>query len=125
DAAAGSALAGGASLLSAWLVAFMLAAGPWPAAAREIQHSTILRALDRSLPSPPSVLARIQQILDRSGFPQVFAGLEPALGAPVPVPGDPVVRAAVERAGASTVRIVGLGCGGVVEGSGFVAGSGL
>jgi len=125
DAAAGSALAGGASLLSAWLVAFMLAAGPWPAAAREIQHSTILRALDRSLPSPPSVLARIQRILDRSGFPQVFAGLEPGLGAPVPVPGDPVVRAAVERAGASTVRIVGLGCGGVVEGSGFVAGSGL
>jgi S1-C subfamily serine protease len=125
DGAAGSVLAGAASLLSVWLVGFMLAAGPWPAVAREIQRSTILGALDRSLPGPPSVLARIQRLLDRSGFPQVFAGLEPGLGPAVALPGDPGVRAAVERAGASIVRIVGRGCGGLLEGSGFVAAPGL
>lgn len=125
DAATGAALAGAFSLLSLYLVAFMLASGPLPDTAREIHNSTILRALDRSLPNPPALLARIQRILDQTGFPQVFADLEPGLGEPVPLPGDPAVRAAVQRAAASTVKIVGVGCGGIQEGSGFVAGSGL
>jgi S1-C subfamily serine protease len=120
DAVAGSVVSGAASLLLTWLVGFLLAAGPWPAAASEIQGSAILRRLDRALPAPPTVLARIQSLLDRSGFPPVFAGLEPDLAAPVTLPSDPVVRAAVERAGASTVRIVGAACGGLIEGSGFV-----
>lgn len=125
DAAAGSVVAVVASLLSAWLVGFLLSAGPWPVAAREVQGSAILRKLDRALPSAPSVLGRLEQFLDRSGFPPVFAGFEPDLAAPVPLPGDPELRAALERAGASTVRITGSGCGGVLEGSGFVAGRDL
>jgi len=125
DAAAGSVFSGAAVLLSLWLAGIMLASGPWPAAARAIRGSVVLRALDRNLPSPPSVLARMQRVLDPSGFPSVFAGLEPDLGSPVALPDDAVVRSAVAKAGASTVRIVGIGCGGVVDGSGFVAGPGL
>lgn len=122
---AGSAVSAGVTLLSVWLVGFMLAAGPWPAGARAIHRSTVLRVLDRAMPSPPSVLARIQRLLDTSGFPPVFSGLEPDLAAPLPLPADPMVRAAVARAEASTVRVVGSGCGGILEGSGFVAGPGL
>jgi S1-C subfamily serine protease len=125
DAAAGSVFSAGAALLSLWLAAFILAAGPWPAAAREIQGSAVLRALDRTLPNPPSVLSRIQRVLDPSGFPSVFAGLEPDLGRPVALPDDAAVRTAAARAAASTVRVVGTGCGGVVDGSGFVAGAGF
>ena len=125
DAAAGSVFSGAAVLLSLWLAGIMLASGPWPAAARAIRGSVVLRALDRNLPSPPSVLARMQRVLNPSGFPSVFAGLEPDLGSPVALPDDAVVRSAVAKAGASTVRIVGIGCGGVVDGSGFVAGPGL
>jgi S1-C subfamily serine protease len=122
---AGSLLAGGFALVSAYLVAFMLASGPFGATAQEIHNSRILQALDRSLPSPPALLARIQRILDQSGFPQVFDGFEPGLARPVPLPDDPTVRAAVQRAAASTVKIVGAGCGGIQNGSGFVAGQGL
>jgi S1-C subfamily serine protease len=125
DAAAGSVFSGGATLLSLWLAGFMLASGPWPAAAREIRGSVVLRALDRNLPSPPSVLSRMQRLLDPSGFPSVFAGLEPDIGSPVALPDDAAVRSAVAHAAASTVRIVGVGCGGIVDGSGFVAGPGL
>jgi uncharacterized membrane protein required for colicin V production len=125
DALAGSLLAGGFSLLSAYLVGFMLASGPMPDTARLIHNSRILAVLDNVLPSPPALLARIQRILDQSGFPQVFVDLEPGLAEPVPLPDDPAVRAAVQRAAASTVKIVGLGCGGIQEGSGFVAAPGL
>ena len=125
DAAAGSVFSGGATLLSLWLAGILLASGPWPAAAREIHGSVVLRALDRHLPSPPSVLSRMQRVLDPSGFPSVFAGLEPNIGSPVALPDDATVRSAVAHAAASTVRIVGVGCGGIVDGSGFVAGPGL
>jgi len=125
DAAAGSVFSGAAALLSVWLAGFMLASGPWPAAAREIRRSVVLRALDRNLPNPPTVLARMQRVLDPTGFPSVFAGLEPDIGQPVTLPGGAVVRSAVARAAASTVRIVGAGCGGTIDGSGFVAAPGL
>jgi S1-C subfamily serine protease len=125
DAAAGAVVAGAFSLLSAYLVAFMMATGPLAPTAREIHNSRILQALDRSLPSPPALLARIQRILDQTGFPQVFVGLEPGLAEPVRLPDDPAVRSAVQRAAASTVKIVGVGCGGIQNGSGFVAGPGL
>src|SRR5581483_1932186 len=43
----------------------------------------------------------------------------------VPVPGGANVQAAVRAAGDSTVRIVGVGCGGIQTGSGFVVGTNL
>jgi len=125
DAAAGSVFSAAAALLSVWLAGFMLASGPWPGAAREIRRSVVLRALDRKLPSPPTVLARMQRVLDPTGFPSVFAGLEPDIGQPATLPGGAVVRSAVARAAAATVRIVGAGCGGTIDGSGFVAAPGL
>ncbi len=53
----------------------------------------------------------------------MFAGLEPAIGAPLPLPAS-VDTPGVNRAAQAVVKISSLGCGGLVTGSGFPVGSG-
>lgn len=125
DAAAGAVVAVAATLIAVWLMALMLSAGPTRSVAAAVHDSAIVRELVERLPPAPSVFGRLRTFIDTTPFPQVFASLEPAPAAPVEVPSDPQVAAAVEAAGASTVRITGLGCGGVQTGSGFVAAPGL
>ena len=121
DSILGFVLATGSALVSAWLIGSMLATAPARPIAMEVQHSAILRHLDQVLPRAPSVFARLQRLIDAGGLPQVFADLEPTPSARLPLPADPIVRAAVLHAGASTVKIVGAACGLIQEGSGFVA----
>ena len=109
DAALGAVISGGASVVAAWLVAAMLSTVPAPAVSRAVQQSKVLRAVDEAMPPAPTVFARIDRLLDPLGFPQVFAGLEPRPAGRVPLPYDSTVRAAAERAQASTVRIEGAG----------------
>ncbi len=90
-----------------------------------IDQSRIIRSLDWVLPAPPSVFSQVQSFLSSEGFPPVFAQLAPASAGPVSLPGDAQLEQAVARAGASTVKIVGDGCGQIQEGSGFVVAPGL
>jgi S1-C subfamily serine protease len=110
-----------ATLLAVWLVASIAARIPAPGITAEIQRSAILRALDDHLPAAPKLFSRLGRLLDPLGFPDVFAQFEPTPSPSLPLPGDAVVRAAVAAAGASTVKIEGRGCGGISDGSGFVA----
>lgn len=125
DSALGAVVAAGASLVVVWLIAMLLAAGPTRSVANAMHESAIVRTLINRLPPAPSVFSRLQRFIDSSPFPRVFEGLEPTPTEPVPLPDDPSVRAAVERARASTVKVVGFGCGGIQSGSGFVAAPGL
>jgi S1-C subfamily serine protease len=90
-----------------------------------IQNSRVLQALDRVLPPAPDVLARVERAIGVGNFPRVFTGLEPSPAPPVTGPNAAAVNAAAAAGRAATVRIEGLGCGGLLEGSGFVAGPGL
>jgi S1-C subfamily serine protease len=90
-----------------------------------IDSSRIIRSLDGVLPAPPSVFSRVQNFLSAEGFPDVFAQLAPASAGPVSLPGAPQLQEAVQHAGASTVKVIGDGCGQIQEGSGFVVGPGL
>jgi S1-C subfamily serine protease len=125
DAGLGAVVAGGATVLAAWLVAGMIAAVPITGLSQEVQRSTILRALDGVLPPAPKIFARIDRLLDPFGFPRVFVGLEPAPIGPAALPPDPVVRGAAAKSEASVVRIVGTGCGVIQQGSGFVVSPGM
>jgi S1-C subfamily serine protease len=125
DAAIGALLAGAATLTAAWLIGGMISNAPIRGLASEIQHSAVLRGLGSILPPAPSVFSRLQRLIDATGLPQVFAQLEPQPAGRLPLPTDPTVRAAVARAGPSTVKIIGGACGAIQEGSGFVAGAGL
>ena len=125
DAGVGAVVAVAFSSLSIWLLAGMLATVPAPGVAGAIQSSAILRTADRVLPPAPSLFSRIQALLESTGLPPVFAGLEPRPAPGLPGAGAAVVEAALARAGASTVKVTGVGCGRGQSGSGFVAASGL
>lgn len=121
-------IAGGASLLIAvWLLVPLLTSLPSPAIKESVRESRIVGALNRSLPSAPSFVARLNRIVNPNGFPDVFAGLERRpLQPDAPLPameGD--LAQAVNDARPSVVKIEGRGCGGIVEGSGFVAADGV
>ncbi len=124
DSALGLVVAVVASLLAAWLLASTLMNSSSMRLNTSIAGSRIIRSLDNVLPAPPQVFAQVQSFLSSEGFPSVFAQLAPISAGPVPLPGNAVLQQAVTRAGASTVKVVGVGCGQVQEGSGFVVGPG-
>ncbi|MFN0090833.1 MAG: MarP family serine protease [Acidimicrobiales bacterium] len=125
DALLGALFSATALLLGVWLLAGALAAAPHAGLGSLIQRSAIIAALERTLPPAPAFAARLGRLLDPTGFPRVFAELEPPVAAPVEAPATAEVAAAEAAAAASTVRIEGRGCGGLLEGSGFVAAPGL
>jgi len=113
------------TLLLIWLSANLLNAAPVYELNRQLAGSQIIRAIDNKLQSPPSLLAEVQQLLRLGDFPQVFIGLEPSQTEPVIPPGSESVRAVTTRLQPSVVQIEGNGCGGIKNGSGFVAASDL
>lgn len=121
DRVFGSALAGITLLLAVWMGAAIFSNIPDPGWQRQIRSSRVIAALNNDLPSAPSLLSRLGRLLDPNGFPQVFVGLEPELPTDTPLPDLGELNPAIERVRASVVKIEGAGCGGIVEGSGFVA----
>lgn len=117
----GSVLAVGALLGAVWLGATMFRNVPSPMWQRQINGSRVVAALDSTLPSAPDVLSRLGKLIDPNSFPQVFLGLEPVPGKEAPLPDMGELNAAVQTTRPSVVKIEGKGCGGIVEGSGFVA----
>ena len=117
----GAALGVAITFVSFWLIGSVLVQGPSRPVARALQKSTLLRVINDTFPRPPNVFAYIQQYLNTSGFPQVFAGFPRSVGPPVKLPSNEVARRAIAKAEASTVRVVVPACGGVQLGSGWVA----
>lgn len=118
-------VAGGASvILLVWFLLPALATTPG-VVAREVRQSTVIGWVDDRAPDPPDASRALGRLIDQSGFPEVFADLQPAplTGPPpeeLPVPAD-----VVEAATPSTVNIEAFGCGSGFEGSGFVVDEGL
>ncbi len=125
DAGLGALVAIGATLLASWLAASILVNAPAQVLSRQIEGSAIIRGLDNVLPPAPSVFSRIQGLVNTEGFPQVFAQLAPTPAGPVTMPSSAQLQSAVNAAGGSTVKIEGVGCGEIQEGSGFVVAPGI
>ena len=123
DSFGGAVLSLVAVLTMCWFLGLSFSRGPSQEVAQQIQRSVVLHTLDNLAPRPPAFLASIQGILSGVSFPPVFAGLEPAIGAPLPLPAS-VDTPGVNRAAQAVVKISSLGCGGLVTGSGFPVGSG-
>lgn len=116
----GSGLALVSVLLAVWLSAAIALSTPLPDLQKAARDSRIISLLSQHLPAAPTVIANIGRILDPNGFPQVFSGSEPTPPKNVALPQLGDLQAAVQADAASVVKIEGQGCGGVVEGSGFV-----
>jgi S1-C subfamily serine protease len=108
-----------------WLLTVSMATASLGQVGELIQGSAIIGRLDAALPPVPELSARLGRLIDPTGFPRVFAGLEPRFGAPVDEPSSAEVKSISQRVRASVVKIEGEGCGGVLDGSGFVAAPGL
>jgi S1-C subfamily serine protease len=117
----GSILASLTVLAVIWLAATVIVSFPSATAQQQIRQSSIISLLNQKLPPAPDVIAGLGRLIDPNGFPQVFTGLEPNAPENTTVPGiSPELQEAIDRVKVSTVKVEGLGCGGIVDGSGFV-----
>lgn len=120
DRVAGGFTGAAQALLIVWLAGGLLAIGPIPRLTEAAQTSTAIRTLNAALPPPIEIAAELGTLLDGSGLPEVFVGLEPLPLAPVDPPTDATARAIAALAQASTVRISAATCGFESSGSGVV-----
>ncbi len=119
DAAAGAVFSIAQALVLCWLVGGLLAAGPIPSLAREAQRSLAVRAMLSVLPPPSEVAGDLGSLIDASGLPEVFSGLEPLPAAPVAVPSSAAAAAIADPAKGSVVRIDAQACSRLYSGTGF------
>lgn len=124
DALAGAVVAVAGALVVSWLLASMLVNSQFSLVATQIEGSQIIRGVAEVLPPIPTALAPVERFLSAEGLPQVYVGLMQTPG-PVDLPNSAQVRAAASAGGASTVKVVAVGCGQIQEGSGFVVAPGL
>ena len=118
DQIAGAVVAAVLALLAAWMLS--LPAKAVSSLANPIKRSAILRGEYAVLSRPPDFLASIQSLLSHTGFPQVFAELNPSLAPGVQAPPASIAsNRAILAAAELTFKIEGDGCEGRVDGSGF------
>lgn len=125
DGALGLLIAGATLLAGVWIGAAMFAKLPALGLQRQISRSFIVSQLERSLPPAPNILASLGHLINPNGFPDVFVGLEPRQNTTAPLPAVGDLQAALDKTRDSVVKISGKGCGGIVDGSGFIAADGL
>lgn len=125
DSALGAAIAVVATLLGVWVIAGIAVNSPFSALSSQVANSRIVRGLDKMLPPAPSVFSRVQAFINSQGFPSVFASLPPQLAGPVGLPVTAQVDQVVKSTSGSVVKIEGVGCGQIQEGSGFLVAPGV
>lgn len=118
DRAAGAVAGGVGALVLVWLLLPAVSEVPG-SISREARTSVIAQALDAAVPRPPQSLQALRQAVRDANFPQVFDELGPSPRTGSPPPPDVLVPAVQARVKASTVRVSGVACGHLMEGSGF------
>lgn len=119
DRAFGGLVGGAQALLVVWLIGGLLAAGPMRSLASQAQTSIVVRGLNSVLPAPTEIAVELGRLLDDTGIPDLFVGLEPLPAPPVAQPGDPAAEAIARVARASTMRVSALTCEFTSSGTGF------
>lgn len=119
DNSLGAGLGGLSILALVWLSSSILATLPYPSLQSAIQSSKIVAFVKQDLPAAPNLVADIGHFIVPNGFPNVFIGTEPSPRSAI-LPNPAALATAVTKDRASVVKIEGQGCGGIVEGSGFV-----
>jgi len=123
DGVLGSVMGAITTLFGIWLIASILILGPAGTFQQTLKSSRILATLNANLPPATSLLGSLNKLIDPNGFPQVFSGLEPSPNTPVNLPTLGAFSSIVQASQPSVVKVEGTGCGGIVEGSGFISSS--
>lgn len=117
---AGGLVGGAQAILILWLAGGVIAAGPFPNLAQLAQRSVALRIVDEVLPPPTEIVLELGQLLDDSGLPNVFIGLEQLPAPDIDLPSDELARDIGRQAAPSVLRVLADGCGQRASGSSFV-----
>jgi S1-C subfamily serine protease len=114
------ALAGVAGLLAVvWLLLPLLGdTSGWVAA--QVRGSWVARQIDARLPDPPDAAQALRSVVGEDRFPEVFAVLRPTPALAPPPAGSGLDQATADRVARSVVKVEGLACRKVQNGSGFV-----
>lgn len=111
-------------LLVVWLVGGLLAIAPFARLAGLAQTSAVVRTLGAYLPSPADVAGDVAAVIDDTGLPDLFVGLEPLPAPPVDRPSDPEAAAIGALGEASTVKVTSSACGTILTGTGVTVAPG-
>lgn len=111
-------------LVLLWLLLPTMATVPgWPA--RQARESQVAGFIHDAMPQAPDAFLALRQLVGDDRFPEVFDALQPAPDVGPP-PAETGISAAVsDRVVPSTVKIEGVACGRIQNGSGFVVGTDL
>ncbi|QQS18090.1 MarP family serine protease [Candidatus Saccharibacteria bacterium] len=112
-------------LLGIWLASALFALAPPSSLQAQLKNSHILGTLNGELPPAATLLRSLNSLIDPNQSPEVFAGREPSPDARHTLPKPESFTAMLRAIEPSVVKIEGLGCGGIVDGSGFVFASEL
>jgi S1-C subfamily serine protease len=124
DRVAGALVGAAQAILVLWLAGGVIASGPFPNLSQIAQKSTALRTIDGFFPPPTELVLGLGRILDDSGLPNVFIGLEQLPAPAIDLPPDSLARQIGERAAPSVLRVVADGCSRRASGSSFVVAPG-
>lgn len=106
DRVAGALVGAAQAILILWLAGGVIASGPFQSLSQIAQKSTALRVVDEFLPPPTEIVLELGNLLDDSGLPDVFIGLEQLPAPEIDLPSDEVAREIGERAAPSVLRVV-------------------
>ena len=120
DRVAGALVGAAQAILILWLAGGVIAAGPFPTLGKIAQTSTALRVVDAFLPPPTEIVLELGNLLDDSGLPDVFIGLEQLPAPDIDLPSDELAGQIGERAAPSVLRVVADGCDQRASGTSFV-----
>lgn len=112
-------------MLIVWVAASVFKNVPDTTMQKQIRGSFIISQVQQLMPDVPGFVAKLGFLINPNAFPEVFTGLEPRIDTSRPLPSIGEFDDAVEAARKSVVKIEGVGCGGISQGSGFVAAKNL
>lgn len=92
---------------------------------RQARSSRIGSAIHSTLPRPPDTLQALRRLVGEGNFPRVFDSLRPAPEAGPPPSQLGLSVEVLNRVSASTVKVEGMACRRIQEGSGFAVGPDL
>jgi S1-C subfamily serine protease len=124
DAVSGAVVSVIAVLMVAWFLGLALFTSSVPTVSDQVRSSSILKGMTQVLPQSANTwFSSFSKILDRNGFPQVFAPFQAEDPANVPAPDPTLLNSPVvgnDRASIVKIRGQAPSCGKDIEGSGFV-----
>jgi S1-C subfamily serine protease len=111
-------------LLIAWFIGSAVASAPFPAVARQVNGSVVLRGVDRFMPrAAQTMFSDFRRLLDSGPYTQVFGALGAEGALSLPPPNSSVLLSpGLSRDRRSIVKIIGIApnCDRKLEGTGFV-----